>query len=255
MLTLLKVLFALALQQAGLPNRPFLDQTHVSQVFGEPRNYRILLPPNYTSSGKSYPVIYFFHGHSDRYTLEHYDGGADFIPKMVDYVARHDVIVVLVDGYVAKDYTGFYGGTPWDIRFEGGTHDFGPYFEELVAHIDSAYRTLSDRRHRATSGLSMGGFMSLWLSARLPDRIGSASAFNPGPDLQEQKGLERTSLVRLSPATRAGTAIPLVLSTESWSYHFTPDVRYGKEPLYQAFQLHARQINRFVLRASRPPAP
>ncbi len=182
MLILLQVLFALALQQAGPANRPFLDRTHVSQVFGESRNYRILLPPDYAGSGKSYPVIYFFHGHSDRYTLEHYDGGADFIPKMVDYVSRHDVIVVLVDGYVAKDYTGFYGGTPWDIRLEGGTHDFGRYFEELADHIDSTYRTLSDRRHRATSGLSMGGFMSLWLSARYPHMIGSASSFNPGPE-------------------------------------------------------------------------
>jgi hypothetical protein len=64
----------------------------------------------------------------------------------------------------------------------GGDHDFGPYFLELVQHIDSTYRTLTDRRHRATSGLSMGGFMSLYLSARYPDLIGSASAFNPGPE-------------------------------------------------------------------------
>ena len=56
------------------------------------------------------------------------------------------------------------------------------YFKELVAHIDATYRTFTDRRHRATSGLSMGGFMSLWLSARYPQLIGSASSFNPGPE-------------------------------------------------------------------------
>ena len=182
MFTLINVLISFILIQAALPNQPFYDRRHDSKVFGEPRNYRILLPPDYRISGKSYPVLYFFHGHSDRYTLERYDGGADFIPKMVDYVARHDLIVVLPDGYVAEDYTGFYGGSPWDLRLEGGTHDFGPYFEELVAHIDGTYRTLTDRRHRATSGLSMGGFMSLWLSARYPDLIGSASAFNPGAE-------------------------------------------------------------------------
>ena len=182
MWTLIVLMAMLISQQAPVPSRPFLDQTHDSRVFGGPRYYRILLPPDYVASGKSYPVIYFFHGHSDRYTLEHYDGGSDFIPKMIGYVAKHDVIVVLVDGYVAKDYTGFYGGSPWDIRLEGGTYDFGAYLEELIAHIDRTYRTLTDRRHRATSGLSMGGFMSLWLSARYPHLIGSASSFNPGPE-------------------------------------------------------------------------
>jgi hypothetical protein len=162
--------------------RPFYDRTHPSRVFGQARSYRILLPPLYETSGRRYPVLYFFHGHSDRYTLEHYDGGSDFIPKMIDYVARHDLIVVSVDGYVARDYTGFYGGSPWDVHKEGGQYDFGAYFVELVEHVDATYRTLTDRRHRATSGLSMGGFMSLWLSARFPDRIGSASAFNPGPE-------------------------------------------------------------------------
>jgi pimeloyl-ACP methyl ester carboxylesterase len=175
-------LLLLTLLQNGLPDRPFHDLTHVSRVFGQPRSYRVILPPDYATSGKSYPVIYFFHGHSDRYTLEHYDGGTDFIPKMVDYAGARDVIVVLVDGYVARDYTGFYGGFPWDVRLEGGDWDFGPYFLELIEHIDGRFRTRTDRRHRATSGLSMGGFMSLWLSARYPHLVGSASSFNPGPE-------------------------------------------------------------------------
>jgi hypothetical protein len=165
-----------------IAQQPFFDRTHESKVFGETRHYRIILPPDYATSGKRYPVIYYFHGHSDRYTVEDYDHGTDTIPKMVAWVAKHDGIVVCVDGYVAEDYTGFYGGAPWDLYEQGGGHDFGPYFLELVHHIDSSYRTLTDRRHRATSGLSMGGFMSLYLSARYPDWIGSASAFNPGPE-------------------------------------------------------------------------
>ena len=42
----------------------------------------------------------------------------------------------------------------------------------------------------------------------------------------------------MDPKTPAGAIIPVVLSNESWSFHFTPDVRYGVEPLYQAYQLH-----------------
>jgi len=176
------LILLLALIPGATARQPFYDRTHDSKVFGGPRNYRILLPPDYESSKKAYPVIYYFHGHSDRYTLEKYDNGTDTIPKMAAYVAGHDVIVVSVDGYVARDYTGFYGGAPWDLMREGGDYDFGAYFQELVAHIDSTHRTLTDRRHRATSGLSMGGFMSLYLSARYPHLIGSCSAFNPGPE-------------------------------------------------------------------------
>lgn len=166
----------------GLAASPFSDRRHFSKTFNEERNYRIFLPAGYETSNKRYPVIYYCHGHSDRYTLEKYDNGSDTVPKIASFAATHDVIVVSVDGYVARDYTGFYGGSPWDVRLEGGQFDFGAYFHELVAHVDSTYRTLTSRRFRATSGLSMGGFMSLWLSARYPHLIGSASSFNPGPE-------------------------------------------------------------------------
>lgn len=179
---LMFLLVTLLLPCYAAAQRPFFDRTHPAQVFGEPRNYRIFLPPDYATSKQAYPVIYYFHGHSDRYTLERYDEGKDTVPKIAAFVAAHPVIVVAVDGYVARDYTGFYGGSPWDIRQEGGEYDFGHYFRELVGHIDGTYRTLTSRRARAISGLSMGGFMSLYLSAHYPDLIGSASSFNPGPE-------------------------------------------------------------------------
>jgi len=171
-----------SVSQQHADRQPFIDLTHPSKVFNGPRNFRLFLPPDYATSPQRYPVIYYFHGHSDRYTLEKYDDGKDTVPKIASFVAENPVIVVAVDGYVARDYTGFYGGSPWDVREEGGDFDFGVYFQELIAHIDANYRTLTDRRHRATSGLSMGGFASLWLSARYPQLIGSVSSFNSGPE-------------------------------------------------------------------------
>lgn len=161
---------------------PFEDRTFTSRVFGQERHYRLFLPADYNQGSKRYPVIYYFHGHSDRYTLERYDDGKDTVPKIARFVAANGVIVVAMDGYVAEHYTGFYGGAPYDVTREGGTYDFGEYFKELVTHIDASLRTMTDRRHRATSGLSMGGYTSLYLSARYPDLVGSASAFNPGPE-------------------------------------------------------------------------
>jgi poly(3-hydroxybutyrate) depolymerase len=109
---------ALPLVAAGLlpAAQPYYDRTHDSRVFGEKRNFRIFLPTGYDDSSKHYPVVYYFHGHSDRYTLEQYDGGLDTVPKIEKFVGKHDVIVVAADGYIAKDYKGFYGGAPYDVR-------------------------------------------------------------------------------------------------------------------------------------------
>ena len=45
-----------------------IDARHYSRVFGELRQYRIFLPPDYDAQAdRRYPVIYFFHGWSERY--------------------------------------------------------------------------------------------------------------------------------------------------------------------------------------------
>lgn len=179
---MIRLILALSVAVSLYGTQPFYDHTYNSKVFGEARHYRIFLPLDYQTSTKRYPVVYYFHGHSDRYTLEDYDHGLDTVPKIAKFVANHALIVVAPDGYVAARYTGFYGGDPYDVRQDGGNLDFGAYFVELIRLIDANYRTLTSRRYRATSGLSMGGFMSLYLSARFPDLVGSASAFNPGPE-------------------------------------------------------------------------
>ena len=68
-------------------------------------------------------------------------------------------------------------------------------------------------------------------------------------DIQEQKQREwtgakdRTSVVRMLKTTPVGSVMPLILDNESWSFHYTPDVRYGAELLYQAFQRHKHHLH------------
>ena len=212
--------------------RPYEDRTFPSRVFGQDRHYRLFLPPDYQSSARRYPVIYYFHGHSDRYTLERYDDGKDTVPKILSFVAANPVIVVAVDGYVAEHYTGFYGGTPYDVMQDGGKYDFGEYFRELVAHIDGSLRTEPDRRHRATSGLSMGGFMSLYLSARYPDLIGSASAFNPGPEFYAgEPGRRILWRPKDHAANHANTMVRLIRASGDYisQYHEETRLAYARD--------------------------
>jgi hypothetical protein len=160
------------------------DRTHASEVLGETRHYRIFLPPDYATSEKRYPVIYWFHGWSERYNKpvdnpkdRNYDEGSDYGGDTIAaYVGAHPVIVVKWDGYNPRTKDEKYP-RPYNISPVETQRQFPLYFPELVDYIDSSYRTIADREHRATSGLSMGGFMSFWVAGKYPDMISSASNF------------------------------------------------------------------------------
>ena len=42
----------------------------------------------------------------------------------------------------------------------------------MVGYVDSHFRTIADKNHRAISGLSMGGFHTIYISANNPDMFG-----------------------------------------------------------------------------------
>ena len=180
---LLLLAFTLAVRGA----RPLiLDETHESRVFGETRHYRIFLPPDYPTSGKRYPVIYWFHGWSERYNKpvarepeRNYDEGEGGVyggDTIARFVGSHDVIVVKWDGYNPRTPGEAYP-RPYNIGPVETDRQFPLYFPELVEYIDGHYRTIADREHRATAGLSMGGFLSFWVAGKYPDLVGSASNF------------------------------------------------------------------------------
>lgn len=172
------------------------DKHYYSNYFGAERNYRIFLPPGYSeNSEKHYPVIYFFHGFMGRYNgpygtdpngdmeSRYYDAwtgnvklcGPDSLDNIEEFVKNNEVIVAKWDGYVANQWP-----RPYDVGPVKDDIQFVDYFPEFVNYIDANYRTIPSREGRAVSGLSMGGFMSLFVSSKYPHLISSASFFNPG---------------------------------------------------------------------------
>jgi hypothetical protein len=174
------ILFYVAVQAFGA-TAVILDRTHESTVFHETRHYRIFLPPDYETSGKRYPVLYFFHGWSERYNQciagHNYDQGTDYGgDNFANFVGTHDVIVVRWDGFNPRTPGENYI-RPYNIGPVETDRQFPLYFPELVRYIDATYRTIADREHRGTSGLSMGGFMSSWVAGKYPDLVSSMSNF------------------------------------------------------------------------------
>ncbi|MDH4093000.1 MAG: alpha/beta hydrolase-fold protein, partial [Cyclobacteriaceae bacterium] len=165
-----------------------IDAAHYSIVFGEIRHYRVFLPPSYFDNPqKKYPVIYFYHGWSQRY-FGSSDSYADFDKgnenkgdNIANFVSTHDVIVVKTDGYNRSPHEKYYV-RPYNVGPVETYRQFPLYFPELVDYIDSHYNTIADREHRAISGLSMGGFMTFWIGGKYPHLLSAAGNFCGSPE-------------------------------------------------------------------------
>jgi len=161
-----------------------IDSEHYSNVFGEIRNYRIFLPPGYFHKPrKRYPVIFYYHGWSQRYfgstshTSKGIDKGTDNDgDNIANFVENHDVIVVKPDGYNRNPEDEYYL-RPYNVSPVETNRQFPIYFPELVEYIDASYNTIADRDHRAISGLSMGGFMTFWIGGKYPHLVSAAGNF------------------------------------------------------------------------------
>jgi len=161
-----------------------IDSGHYSNVFGEIRNFRVFLPPGYFENHqKRYPVIYFYHGWSQRYFGSGPDGYNSYEKgddndgdNIANFVASHDVIVVKPDGYNRNPAEEYYV-RPYNISPVETYRQYPIYFPELVDYVDANYKTIADRNHRAVSGLSMGGFMSFWIGGKYPHLISAIGNF------------------------------------------------------------------------------
>ena len=124
----------------------------------------------------------------------------------------------------------------------------------------SVPRTVTEGKGNANGVLEPGEQATIWLQTAQgldPFDKGNwcrAKVYTDSPwikeiaDLQESKGREwtsaenRTSVIELNPATPKGTEVNAILDCETYSYTFTPDVRYGTRPLYQPYQFHRHQL-------------
>ncbi len=156
----------------------YSDISHFSHVFGSQKTYRLYLPESYSISGQRYPVIYFFHGWGGRYFK---DPSAKLEYEMIgDLVSKYEVILVMWDGSMDEDEPRPYNvGNHNDVKYQVQMVD---YFPELVKHIDTTYRTLTNRNNRGIIGFSMGGFMASVVAGKYPDWVSAAVNLTGSPE-------------------------------------------------------------------------
>ncbi|HEY4325920.1 MAG TPA: alpha/beta hydrolase family protein [Mucilaginibacter sp.] len=165
-------IFALSLYSSSFAAR--VDTLDIqSQSMNKIVKAPIILPDNYQSSGKNYPVIYLLHGGQGSYK--------DWLSKLKDkallqkLVDMYQVIIVTPDG----SPTGYYFDSPLvkDSQYETFIS------KELVQKIDETYRTIKDKKGRIICGLSMGGHGAMYLATKHPDLYCAAGSMSGVMDL------------------------------------------------------------------------
>ncbi len=143
-----------------------------SKILGAEKQYSVYLPDGYETSGKDYPVLYLLHGAWGYHRSWIENGNVRTIAdEAIASGFSLPVIIVMPDASGKGDK---YGGKDMGYFDVQGWEYEKFFFEEFIPAVESAYRIKSDKKHRAVSGLSMGGGGSAVYAQRHPDMFSSA---------------------------------------------------------------------------------
>lgn len=146
-----------------------------STTLNESITYNVYLPAGYAGSAERYPVLYLLHGRGDSKSA-----WVQMKSALDELIASGEIqptIAIMPDApwssrasyYVDSAYTGAEPGRKVETAFT----------QDLIAHVDSAYRTVADRTGRGVAGYSMGGYGALRYSLAHPDLFGAAIVLSP----------------------------------------------------------------------------
>lgn len=158
----------------NVPHGQVREVWYNSKVTGTWRHALVYLPPNYDTQTKArFPVLYLQHGAGEDETGWIRQGHANFIlDNLIAAGGCKPMILVMAYGYARRagqappDLAGKPFGSPEMLK---AMQDMAAAFEDdvtqaLIPFIDSNFRTLSDRDHRAMAGLSMGGMQTFQIT-------------------------------------------------------------------------------------------
>ncbi len=163
------------------------------------RRVVIYTPPDYSTSGKSYPVLYLLHGANDYERGWTQTGMANTI--MDNLIAEQKAVPAIIVMPFGHDATGSSGKLP-EVRAlqtslgytpppgrrgGGGAGPAGPSYMEkdllgyVMPYVEKEFRVIKDQKARAIMGYSMGGGHSTTIGFGHPELfsvVGGFSGYN-----------------------------------------------------------------------------
>ncbi len=150
--------------------------------------YCLILPVDYESSQRSYPVLYLLHSL--------FGSENDWLAntRIADYARSLALIIVMPE---ADD--SWYTNSVADPR-----NRYEDYvFNDLIAEIDGKYRTRKARDARFIAGLSMGGYGAIKAGLRDPRKFAVVGAFSSALDITRYPSRWTTARLAFGDAARA----------------------------------------------------
>ncbi len=135
-----------------VPHGRISESWYWSDICSEWRRCFVYTPAEYDSSrNKKYPVLYLQHGMAEDETGWWRQGRT--MDNLIAEGKAVPMIIVMDSGNIEVAFNARSGQS----RAEYGA-DFTPILlNEIIPHIESSFRTLTDRENRAMAGLSWGG--------------------------------------------------------------------------------------------------
>jgi enterochelin esterase family protein len=171
-----------------VPHGQVREVWYHSKVTGSWRHALVYTPPQYDTQAKArYPVLYLQHGGGEDETGWTRQGRANFIlDNLIAEGKCKPMIVVMAHGYARRagqpepDLAGRPLGSPEARKV---MQEMTAVFEDdvtqaLIPYVDSTFRTLADREHRAMAGLSMGGMQTFQVTLNHLDLFSYIGGFS-----------------------------------------------------------------------------
>jgi predicted alpha/beta superfamily hydrolase len=165
-----------------------IEKLYISTTKNE-RTLRVLLPDDYNTSNRYYPVLYMHDGQNLFEDHTSYGGHSwgiyETLKDMKSKKSINEMIVVGIDNSELR----LFEYSPWKNtmfinRFGGekvgGMGDIYAKFivDSVIPFIQSKYRVKTDQENTMIAGSSMGGYISAYLGAKHPDRFGVIGVFS-----------------------------------------------------------------------------
>ena len=182
-----------------VPHGQVREVWYSSKPTGTWRHALVYLPPGYDTQTKTrYPVLYLQHGGGEDETGWIRQGRANFIlDNLIAEGKGKPMIVVMAYGYArragqpapnpglpppAPPAPGAPAQAAQDARLrtmgEMASAFQADMTEALIPFIDSTFRTVANRDHRAMAGLSMGGFQTFQITLNRLDLFSHIGGFS-----------------------------------------------------------------------------
>lgn len=146
------------------------------------RRMFVYLPGDYYENDTRYPVLYLLHGARGNELSWIVKGNLlGNIDSLTSSSMMKETIVVLPNLNQYKDDRDFGKSrlkSPVESFFETDGMVESAFMDDVVATIDSLYRTMPDKKHRSIAGLSIGAMQAMYISANSPDAFDYVGMFS-----------------------------------------------------------------------------